>query len=100
MLNEAKQLFEEGKYQEASQIFESLLAKKERNPLINFNLGICYLELSKPKLALLKFQEALQMFSKLPNSTKHQVKALYYQHRAQIALNLMAEAEKSLLLAI
>lgn len=49
MLEEAKKLFAEGEYQKASQIFESLLAKKERNPLINFNLGVCYLETSKAK---------------------------------------------------
>ena len=47
MLKEAQNLFNEDKFAEAAPMFESLLAKKERNPLINFNLAICYLELNK-----------------------------------------------------
>lgn len=68
MTDLAGALFEKGEYKQAAEIFETLLAGDTINPLVTLNLGRCYQELKKPKLALEKYVEALDFFKQLKNA--------------------------------
>lgn len=75
MIEEASKLFEAGDFKNAATQFEKLLENKVINPLVNLNLGRCYYELNKPKRALPRFDEALELFNKLGNK-EYKVKTL------------------------
>ena len=58
---QAKQLYKEGKYEEAAKLFSSLSSDHPEMPVFTHNLGACYYYLRRPEPALSNLREYLRL---------------------------------------
>jgi len=67
-LSKAVGLAKKGQYREAADLFETLLADDPRNPVVLYNLGMCFTDLGEPEKAVAALTQSLKYASDEPNA--------------------------------
>ena len=72
---QAKQLYKEGKYEEAAKLFSSLSSDHPEMPVFTHNLGACYYYLRRPEPALSNLREYLERAQDITPEDRREVEA-------------------------
>lgn len=93
-LNEAKEMYLNGQYEEALPVFEEALASKPKDASLNHWVGVCLYQVGRPKEAIpyLEFAES----KKVIESPRYLAEIAFYDYRFADASECMKRYEEAL----